>query len=269
MNSEISRTLQSPTSRRKAIATFSGMMLSLPMIQVLAACGDRRGVGALSANAAGDWATGGTKVMKPSYPNPFASGTGSSCTLYKASTLGPCHALTVDRLDVTEGQDGLPVRLEFLIVDAKCQPVPGATIEIWHASTGGLYSGSDAVQMCTSGNAAAKAARWYRGIQTADANGRVAFNTCYPGWYKGRAVHIHFTVRANGKEYLTSQLFFDDALNTEIFTTQPIYKSRGDADTSNTTDGVVKQSKLTNHILETAKMDDGVMLAWKALVISA
>jgi protocatechuate 3,4-dioxygenase beta subunit len=266
MNSEFSRSMP----RREAISTFSSVLMSLPFLPLLSSCSEGEGLhaGALSA-AANGWATGGTAAMKGIYPDPFATGLGSTCSLYKASTLGPCHALTVDRKDVSEGQNGLPLRLALLILDSKCQPVPGATVEIWHTSVGGLYSGSDAISMCTSGDAKAKASRWFRGLQTADKNGRVDFDSCYPGWYGGRAVHIHFTVRANGKEYLTSQLFFDDALNTEIFTRHPVYKSRGDADTTNTTDGVIKQSRLTNHIVQTKRQEDGALLAWKALVISA
>jgi protocatechuate 3,4-dioxygenase beta subunit len=51
--------------------------------------------------------------------------------------------------------------------------------------------------------------------QHTDANGKATITTIYPGWYQGRAVHIHFKIRtdaaaASGLEF-TSQLFFDDA----------------------------------------------------------
>jgi protocatechuate 3,4-dioxygenase beta subunit len=123
--------------------------------------------------------------------------------------------------------------------------------------------------MCTNGNSEARASRWFRGIRTADANGRVDFNTCFPGWYSSRTIHIHFTVRANGTEYLTSQLFFDDALNNEIISSQPIYSARGAKDTTNASDNVLRQSGLSDFTFQTQKMDDGAMLAWKAIVIKA
>ena len=52
------------------------------------------------------------------------------------------------------------------------------------------------------------------------------FNTIYPGWYAGRAVHIHFKVRyaARSLEF-TSQMFFTDALNAAVFTTRDPYGS--------------------------------------------
>ncbi|WP_426752119.1 hypothetical protein [Myxococcus sp. Y35] len=47
-----------------------------------------------------------------------------------------------------------------------------------------------ASDFCTSGDAEARAARWFRGVQTTDANGRVNFDTCFPGWYSSRTIHI-------------------------------------------------------------------------------
>ena len=47
-----------------------------------------------------------------------------------------------------------------------------------------------------------------RGTQLADAAGKVAFETAYPGWYQGRTVHIHVKVHVGGKQIHTGQLFF-------------------------------------------------------------
>lgn len=222
------RQVGSPLLARRSVLKGAGAVLALLPVAQLLGCG--AGVeddgdtydGSTPADDSIAWATGGTAVMAGGYADPFAAGLGSTCAVYRAATLGPCHALTVNRRDVSEGEAGLPVRLAFLVVNPSCQPVPGATVELWHAGPSGLYSGSDASNMCTNGNAAARAARWFRGIQTADANGRVDFDTCYPGWYRSRSVHIHLTVRVGGAEYLTSQLFFEDALNSEIIATQPL-----------------------------------------------
>jgi protocatechuate 3,4-dioxygenase beta subunit len=40
--------------------------------------------------------------------------------------------------------------------------------------------------------------RFLRGYQISDTQGVVRFTTIYPGWYRGRAVHIHFKVRVPG-----------------------------------------------------------------------
>jgi len=216
------------------------------------------------------WATGGTAAMTAAanYPNPFANGLGAACELYCAATLGPCYAQTLERKDVSEGQLGLPTRLAFRIVDASCKPISGATVDIWHCGPSGLYSGEDASDFCTSGDATARAARWFRGVQTTDANGRVDFDTCFPGWYSSRTIHVHFTIRIGDSEYVTSQLVFADALDDEIVSTQALYNTRGARDTKNAVDNVVGgASDLTQYQFETARMSDGAMLAWKTLVI--
>jgi len=205
--------------------------------------------------------------MAASYPDPFTSGLGSACAMTCSATLGPCYAQTLVRKDVTEGQAGLPTRLAFLVVDEGCKPLEGATVDIWHTSPAGLYSGSDSVAMCTSGNPQALAARWFRGVQPTDSKGRADFDTCFPGWYSGRTIHIHLTVRVNGVEYLTSQLYFDDSLDDSIITTEPLYKDRGPRNTTNLTDGVIAGADFSNYVFETERMSDGVLLAWKALVL--
>jgi protocatechuate 3,4-dioxygenase beta subunit len=224
------------------------------------------------------WATGGTALMVgKDYGNPFVSGVGPTCTVYKASTEGPCHATSplLTRRDVSEGYAGLPMRLELLIVDAACNPVPNAIVEIWMCDTKGVYSGdidgnNDA--FCTGGSSQAAAALWGRGIQTAGADGRVTFDANFPGWYASRATHIHFRVSVGSSQYIVSQLFFDDALKVAIYNSQPNYKATsGQGYVSNSSDNVVNQAGLSvsQVVCSTAKQSDGAMLAWKAITVSA
>jgi protocatechuate 3,4-dioxygenase beta subunit len=89
-------------------------------------------------------------------------------------------------------------------------------------------------------------ARWLRGYQVTDANGMATFMTIYPGWYSGRAVHIHFKVRTNpasnaGTEF-TSQLFFDDELSAEVFTSRQPYSEKGTQDVTNDRDNIFAAS---------------------------
>jgi len=271
-------------SRRKALRGIGIALAAAPFAKLLgcssdgasgtadgtdASAGGDTGLAAdaTAAGEAGAWATGGTASMNGDYPDPFASGLGTTCALTCAATLGPCYAATVVRKDISEGHDGLPVRLAFLVVDEKCTPIPNASIDIWHCAPEGLYSGDDASDFCTSGDATARAARWFRGVQTTDATGRADFDTCFPGWYSSRTIHIHFTIRINNAEYVTSQLVFDDALDDEIVSTQPLYNTRGARDTNNTNDNVVGGAAISDYTFQTSRMSDGAMLAWKALVI--
>ncbi|WP_375759566.1 protocatechuate 3,4-dioxygenase [Corallococcus exercitus] len=268
---------------RRSILRGMGLSLAaVPVAKLLVACGgDDTTGGAPNIDAGTDtgadsgvvdpgvWATGGTAAMTAAatYPDPFASGLGTVCNLACEATLGPCYATTVDRKDISEGHDGLPVRLAFLVVDETCTPIQNATVDIWHAAPEGLYSGEDASDFCTSGDATARAARWFRGVQTTDANGRVDFDTCFPGWYSSRTIHIHFTVRVNGQEFVTSQLFFDDSTSDDIVTNQPLYNTRGARDTTNQNDTVVSGDAVGDYLFATQRMSDGAMLASKTLVI--
>ncbi|MBK9261277.1 MAG: protocatechuate 3,4-dioxygenase [Polyangiaceae bacterium] len=236
------------------------------------------GEGGAGGSSSGGWASGGTSVLEgKDYGNPFESGIGPTCNVYKSSTEGPCHA-TSDKLfrkDVSEGYPGLPTRLEFLIVDVNCNPVPGATLEIWHCDTHGLYSGdidgnNDA--FCTGGDAEAAGAYWYRGIQTAGADGRVTFDTNFPGWYGGRANHIHFKVSVGNSQYLTSQVFFAEELNQEIYNSQPNYEPTSKMGYQPiASDKVIQEAGLSldEVVMQTEKQSDGALLAWKAITINA
>ncbi len=216
-----------------------------------------------SADASVPWASGGTKSMKGGYPDPFATSPGTACTLTKAMILGPCYATTVEREDISEGVAGVPMRLSFLVVRANgCTPVAGATVDIWHTGNVGVYSEFGPGTTCNPGTEDQTTPKFCRGVRTTDANGRTDFNTVIPGWYSGRAVHVHFTVRVNGEEYVTSQLFFDDALLDEI-ELQPDYKARGTRDTRNTADFVLSGDDAA--ILSTTKRADGALHAWKVL----
>lgn len=230
---------------------------------------------ATDAASTGDWASGGTAAMTDlaTYPDPFEAITDLSCTPTCAMTLGPCHDdMAPEREDISEGQPGLPMRLGLRIVDESCTPVTDANVDLWHCDVDGVYSSetADNPPFCTGADAEALAARWFRGHQQTDANGVAWFNTCFPGWYSGRAIHIHLTVRRStreGDEYLTSQITFDTALITEICGTHPDYADHGQPDTATTSDNVFPADTVDEYVLETARMTDGAMLAWKTIVI--
>jgi protocatechuate 3,4-dioxygenase beta subunit len=116
------------------------------------------------------------------------------------------------RRDITEGKPGVPVQLNLTVVDAtKCTPISGTTVEIWHADASGDYSGF--------GNGASSRT-YLRGGQKTGADGVATFDTVYPGWYQGRAVHIHVKVH-DGTRTHTGQLFFDDAVSQAVFGSSP------------------------------------------------
>ena len=222
-----------------------------------------------TTGSATEWASGGTKSMTgaSSYPDPFAT-PATACVLAVSATEGPCtEAADQVRKDISEGYTGLPMRLALRVVDSSCKPIAGAKVKVWHTQISGSYSGDTPNnQMCLK-DRADSAKHYFRGAQTTDENGRVDFDSCFPGWYRGRAVHIHFTVSLGGRSF-TSQLVFDQDLVNEIFTNHAEYKGYGLPDTTNSTDNIVGRGDLAGYTLKTARMSDGAMLASKDLVVN-
>jgi protocatechuate 3,4-dioxygenase beta subunit len=253
--------------RRQAIQVLGAALAYAPWI----GCGSSPSNGAPSAS----WATGGTAAMsgKAAYPNPFSGGGVTGCTATAALTGGPCYDSASEVIqDISYGQDGLPMRMYFRVLDSSCHPISGAVVDVWHVAPAGKYSGNDTghenVPFCTANDSEYASHLYFRGRQTTDANGVVYFDTCFPGWYPGRTIHVHFIV-TSGATMFTSQFVFDDLLDDEIIATQPIYNARGMRDTTNLTDSVVSVSTYQEFLFQTEKMPDGALLAWKAIVLGA
>lgn len=293
--SAIARTLYThlmndTTSRRDALCAL-GALLATPL---LPACSDTAMVpdagrdmdggtdasanedaGTPTPDASGDaglaWASGGTVSMTAaaSYPNPFASPGASPCALTLPTTLGPCFYTSPVRRDVSEGYPGLPIRLVFRILDAACNPVEGARLDIWHTGYTGLYSGGP-IDFCTGADADARAHNYFRGSQVSAADGTLSFDTCFPGAYSGRAMHIHLQVFPVGAPTasIISQIFFPQPLIDGIFASHPDYVAQRRPDTPNAADGIYR-SVGPAAIVEYERMSDGAMLAWKEIILAA
>ncbi len=212
-------------------------------------------------------------IGKAAYPNPFASlAAPTSCVATCELTQGPCYSSqSIETRDISYGHPGLPMRMAIQVLDEACKPVAGAVVDVWHVSAEGKYSGNDEehedVGFCTGGDEEFASHLYFRGKQTTDAGGVVLFDTCYPGWYRGRTVHVHLTIDVGGQAYVTTQLCFDDALDDEIVKTQALYATRGARDTTNAEDGVFSGSEVGASLFETKKLPDGAMLAWKRIVV--
>jgi len=78
-------------------------------------------------------------------------------------------------------------------------------------------------------------------MQTTDANGQVSFMTIYPGWYQGRATHIHIEVTVNSRSVKVTQIAFPESINSAVYATG-VYASRGSNPTANLQDGIFADS---------------------------
>jgi protocatechuate 3,4-dioxygenase beta subunit len=87
---------------------------------------------------------------------------------------------------LTGAAAGVPLQIELTIVSAStCTPLSDYAVYLWHCDRGGNYS------LYSSGYTNQN---YLRGVQAADAGGRVSFTSIFPGCYSGRWPHIHFEV---------------------------------------------------------------------------
>ncbi|HKY16245.1 MAG TPA: intradiol ring-cleavage dioxygenase [Microthrixaceae bacterium] len=166
----------------------------------------------------------------------------ASCALSPEQTEGPYY-FDVDsiRTDIREGRDGAPLRLGIRVRDAgRCSPIADAVVDVWHCDAVGTYSGFEAASRGGPGGGGGGPTddeTFLRGAQVTNGEGIAELLTVYPGWYRGRTVHIHVKVHLDNATVLTSQLFFDDSVSDEVYAAEP-YASHGERDQFNDTDGI-------------------------------
>jgi protocatechuate 3,4-dioxygenase beta subunit len=229
-----------------------------------------------------EWASGGTDLITLDYPDDtlFSSAGTCSLVLTERTTEGPCYLGVSEREDISDGQIGLPMMLCMQVVDQDCNPLEGYLVEVWHCNREGIYSGDEtqsddtstfAGSFCTADDQEAESSTWFRGELTTDSSGRVNFKTCFPGWYSGRTIHIHFRIRLEygGADYVVSQFCFDDSFCDDICTTHSLYSHRGAQNTplSGGNDTVFPDTDYEKFMMNTSKNDDGTLLGYKRVVI--
>ncbi len=212
-------------SRRGALAWLGG----LGIVALIPGCGNGSKQAATAAAA--------------------STGAGApSCTLMPELTEGPYYLdLDLVRSDITEDRDGAPLALRVHVVDASsCEPLKDAAVDVWHCDAEGAYSGVEGGE-----------GTFLRGIQMTDGGGLAQFATVYPGWYMGRAVHVHVKVHIGTSEVHTGQLFFDDETTAAVYGEEP-YAERGTPDQLNADDQIFNQSGGTT-IVNVAPADQGYL----------
>lgn len=170
------------------------------------------------------------------------SGSSGNCTISPSETKGPFPILTPTQLvraSIIGNRTGVAMLITLTIQDKSngCTPLSGVLVDVWHCDKDGNYSqyGGTAMQATnyTSEN-------FLRGRQTTDANGKVSFISIFPGWYSGRAPHIHLEIlSASGSSLLVSQIAFPKNICDTVYATSGY---RGIANQLNETDNVFSDS---------------------------
>ncbi|MFF2425525.1 intradiol ring-cleavage dioxygenase [Streptomyces mirabilis] len=207
-------------TRRSVIATLGGATLGVAAL----------GLAATQATAA----TEHQAAARPA----------AACVLTPEQTEGPYYLdLETVRKDITEGKAGVALTLRVTVVDAAtCAPLPQAAVDIWHCDALGVYSGYVA-------GGSTPDTTFLRGVQLTDSAGVAEFTTVYPGWYVGRALHIHVKTHVGGSVSNgtyhgghvshTGQLYFPEAYNTRIAALSP-YRNNTVTRTLNARDGIYR-----------------------------
>jgi protocatechuate 3,4-dioxygenase beta subunit len=201
----------------------------------------REAIGVIGAAAGAALAYGCSSSTSPSATTGTTSTTttttgttNAACAVTPQETAGPFPSLTdLIRSDIRESKSGtvLTLTVKVVNVNASCAGVANANVEIWQCDAAGNYSeyGTQTAQT------------YLRGIQTTNSNGEVTFTTIYPGWYQGRATHIHIEVTIGGVSKKVTQIAFPESVNNTVYATG-VYASRGANPMSNASDGIFADS---------------------------
>lgn len=177
------------------------------------------GLGAASAGALLPSLVSEKQEVAAITPKPYPS-----CTLTPRQTEGPFYFDTkLIRQDITEGRPGVQLHLKLKVVDSgSCEPLQDAVVDIWHCDALGEYSGYETANFGRPPRGERRGGQggrrqtpqnektFLRGAQVTNSEGEVAFKTIYPGWYQGRATHIHIKVYLDNDDVLTSQMYFPE-----------------------------------------------------------
>jgi protocatechuate 3,4-dioxygenase beta subunit len=229
---------------------------------VIKALTRREALGAIGAAASAALAFGcGDSPTTPSTSTTTSTGTttttstNAACAVTPTETAGPYPSLTdIFRSDVRDGKAGtlLTLVVKVVNVNSSCAAVANANVEIWHCDVQGNYSEYGTQTQET----------YLRGIQTTDANGEVTFTTIYPGWYQGRATHIHLEVTIGARSIKVTQIAFPESINNSVHTSG-VYASRGTNPTSNASDGIFADSLSSELVTPTGNASSGFAAAFQ------
>ncbi len=183
------------------------------------------------------------------------------CPVSPNETEGPYPIKTPAQLareNIVSDRTGVALLMTITVRDQSndCEPLSGVLVDVWHCDKDGNYS--------QYGNYTS--ASFLRGRQTTDANGQVSFISIFPGWYRGRAPHIHIEILdANANSLLVSQIAFPVDVYTEVYNSSGY---NGAPDTSNTQDGIFSDS-LSGNMADsvTGNITDGYTLL-KSIIVA-
>ena len=148
-----------------------------------------------------------------------STGTTGSCAAAPTETEGPFptkQPASYVRSDIRDGKAGYQLTASIKITNTNngCAALAGALVDIWHCDAEGNYSEYGGTGMQSTNY---QSVHFLRGRQTTDQSGVVTFTSIFPGWYSGRATHIHVHVySASGQSLKVTQIAFPEGTGTAV-----------------------------------------------------
>ncbi|MBO0931769.1 dioxygenase family protein [Fibrella aquatilis] len=236
---------------------------SLLGIAAIAACKDTSSVDPVTTTTGGGTTTGSGSTNGSS---------ASDCTVTPSETEGPFPTkvpANFVRQDIRADRTGVAMTMAITIKNknASCAALAGAIVDVWHCDKDGYYSeyGGSGMQSVNF-----QKVDFLRGRQTTDVNGLVNFTTIFPGWYSGRAPHVHVHIyNSVGKSLLVTQIAFPYDITNLVYTTaQAQGYTKGKQDTTNERDNVFSDGFTTELATVSGSVSAGYALT-HTIVVSA
>ena len=198
-------------------------------------------------------------------PDKSASGDTSAdaCTESPTETAGPFPTKTPSGLvmtDIRSDRTGVNLTINITVQDVNnnCSALSDATVDIWHCDKDGYYSEYGGTTMQSVNY---QSVHFLRGRQSTDENGLVSFLSIFPGWYSGRAPHIHIHIYdKSGNSLLVTQIAFPTDLCNTVYTTATQYYTKGTQDTANGSDNIFADSLSQELATLSGSVNDGYTL---------
>lgn len=195
--------------------------------------------------------------------------TSGTCTTSPSETAGPFPTKNPSSLvvqDIRSDRKGIEMAVKITIQNKNniCAALEGAIVDIWHCDKDGNYSEYGGTGMQSTNFTSV---HFLRGRQTTNADGLAQYITVFPGWYSGRAPHIHVHVYdSTGKSLLVTQIAFPTDICNAVYTTAISLYTRGTQDTANASDNVFSDSLSQQMSSVTGSISDGFELTHTIVV---
>ena len=186
------------------------------------------------------------------------------CAVTETEVVGPYPILEPEdlvRTNIIGDRTGIESTLDIIIrnINAGCDVYENVMVDVWHCDADGNYS--------EYGEYSDNETHFLRGRQYTDSSGAVSFTTIFPGWYMGRATHIHVHIyKENGESLLVTQIAYPEGTDSAVYIVNTEGSEYGytqgmNGYTYNNEDNIFSDGTDTEMATVTGSIEDGYTMA--------